>query len=373
MRSTRPFALAALVAVVAGTACASESGDSTTAGPGDRSVSGYLAALPAPADDEGLMVTYGDVARAAEIGEVEIPDDVADEDALADFLMDVTGTRVDGAENPVAVLMPEVAQTQRLMSDPRAFVDELGWSIVDVESFAELSQPPRPVSILDGTFDGEAIEGVLDEAEDGVLVAGDPDVGMDFEDTTVARPLGQPLWLAVDGGRLVVTADEADMAAARAGDDTLADHAALGALAEALDRHEVYSAMLDGTPSAGVDVASRVLGERATPELLESLEDLPRCPGVTGVATGVADDGEPLIVLAMAHADDDAAEANVDVLADVLENGDELATRRPWTELLTVESVEAEGPVVVATARPAGDAPLAIWYRLVLERSFPPC
>src|SRR5690606_19282501 len=111
--------------------------------------------------------------------------------------------------------------------------------------------------------------------------------------------------------------------------------------------------------------------ERMTPAEIEAL-DLTGCEGMDGAAIGVADDGEPLLVMAIGHVDGDAAGRNADIVAEVLEDGDELRTGRPWSELLTVESVDTEDTVVVVTARPA-DMALGQWYTFLFNRSFPPC
>ena len=102
------------------------------------------------------------------------------------------------------------------------------------------------------------------------------------------------------------------------------------------------------------------------------MEGLPECTGMTAVATAVADDGEPLLVLAIAHTDEDAAEGNVDAVTTALTEGERSFQQGPWSDILTVESVEAEGTVVVVTARPA-DMILAQWHQLLVDQSFPPC
>jgi hypothetical protein len=100
--------------------------------------------------------------------------------------------------------------------------------------------------------------------------------------------------------------------------------------------------------------------------------DRPRCDGITGVSVGVADDGDPLIVLVLAQDDEDAATGNAGVVRDALEDGDDLVSQRPWSDFFSVEDVTADGTVVVATLRPAG-GPLARWTQFLLARSFPPC
>ena len=167
--------------------------------------------------------------------------------------------------------------------------------------------------------------------------------------------------------------DIARGAEADGGDGTLAGDPGLAALAAALDDRDVYSAMLAATEEGlSAPFAERVLGESATPERIEAMEGLPECTGMTAAATAVADDGEPLLVLAIAHTDEDAAEGNVDAVTTALTEGDRPFQQRPWSDILTVESVEAEGTVVVVTARPA-EMILAQWHQPLVDQSFPPC
>jgi hypothetical protein len=372
---------AACVAAVVVTACASESdgngGANGGGGTDDRSISGYLASLPAPRGDDMVLVTYADLARAAEIGGIERPDDLGDSDAIVDYLMEIGGQRSEeGEAQRVAALVPTAAQLQRSATDLEAFADEVGWSILDVDAFAERDTPPRRVSLLHGDFDRDRLDAALDDNGDDGWVIGDPEGGIDIEGVSVARPLGETLWMDLDGDRLAVAWEDGDIsrvAEADGGDGTLAGDPGLAALATALDDLDVYSAMLvSDAATLAAPFAERVLGASATPERIEALEDLPQCTGMTATATAIADDGEPLLVLAIAHTDEDAAEGNVDAVTTALTEGDQVTRQRPWSEMLTVESVEAEGTVVVATARPA-DMVLAQWYQLIVDRSFPPC
>ena len=356
-------------------ACASESDAGGGGTGGDTTVSAYLTRLPAADADDPIIVTYADIARAADIGGLDRPEDLDDQRAVGDFLMQLGGQRQqEGDTARVAALVPQAAQLGRGTSDLQGFVDDVGWTILEVDAFAERDTPPRRVTLLDGSFDPDRLEETLDDAGDGTWVAGDPDGDRDLDGITPARPIGESLWLSLDGDRLTVTWDHDDMPTARAadgGDGTLAGDATLAALGAALDDRDVYSALLlrdDGLLSS---VEARMMGERMTPAEIEDI-DLTGCEGMVGAAIGVADDGEPLLVLALGHVDEDAADRNADVVAEVLEDGDELRTRRPWSEILTVESVDTDGTVVVVTARPA-DMALAQWYGFISNRSFPPC
>ena len=373
-----PACLVLAVVTLAG-ACASESdsGSDRPGGPGGGSVSGYLAALPADGTDGPVMVTYGDLARAEEISGIERPDDISDTDAIVDYLMDLGGIRQEEGETArVATLVPGVAHTERSASDMEGFVDDVGWSVLEVDSFAERDTPPRRIALLDGDFDGDRLEDALDDGGDELLVAGDPGGDIDPTDVTPARPLGEGLWLSLDDARLTVAAAEADVTAAGeadGGDDTLADDPALESLATALDHEEVYSAVLVADAGLGSSSsAERVLGEHATPEQIAALDELPQCDGITGTAIGVADDGEPLLVLAISFTDSAAAENNLTEVTDALADGELPSSRRPWSEVLDVEEIRTRGSAVLARARP-DQMMLGQWSNLVASRDFPPC
>jgi hypothetical protein len=371
-------AVACLAASVLVCSCASEgdTGSGVGGSSGGGTVADHLAALPAYDGDEAVVVTYGDLARAAEIAGLERPTDVGDTDAIADYVLDLTGRRREegGPEPSVAALLPSVAQPDRV-AELEGFVADVGWSVLDIDSYAERDTPPQQVSVLEGDFDRGALEDALDDAGDGVLIAGDPSGEYRIDDVTPARPIGQTLWHALDGGRLVVTSDGDDVAATReadGGDGTLAEDARLAPLAAALDAQDAYSAMLLADDALLTDFADVILGADSPAEAREQLEDLPRCEGVNGAAVGVAHDGEPLIVVALSFVNEQAAESGAGVVEDVLTGGEDFMTRRPWSEMLTVESVEADGSVVVVTARPA-DLVLGQWQGFLLNRSLPPC
>ena len=378
MRMSRPVVVT-LAACAAAGACAGASDVGPEVGGDDSSILGYLDELPAPADDQGdsVMVTYADLDRATEIGGLERPDDLDDPDAVGDWLLDVTGTRVTDA-HPVAALVPGALEQATSIGDHQGFVDDVGWSILEVDSYAERDTLPARVTVLDGEFDRDRLDSALDDAGDGVWVAGDPDGELHIEDVTPARPIGQALWLSLDGNRLRVARDERDALPAEA--DSLADVPALAALAAALDEHEVYSAMLavgsasvaDPLPDIFTDDVPPEDFDEAVDDAVEDFSNQPRCEGLTGVAVGVADDGDPLIVLVLSQIGEEAAEANADVLGSVLDSGTDAVSDRAWSEMVTVESVEAEGDVVVATLRPA-DIVLGAWRAFLVRRAFPPC
>jgi hypothetical protein len=370
-------AAAVAATVTLAPACADEADGAGGSGSGGTAtISSALGALPAWEGDDLVTVSYGDLAAAAELAGVVPPENTADADAVVDYAQAITGQAVaDGDTAAAAVLLPD-RLGPRALADQDAFVDDVGFSLVDVDRYVERSTVPDTVTVFGGDFDRGQIDAALGDDEGGVWVAGDPDGDLRLDEITPARPLGEPLWLALGGDdRLLVARTEADMERARAadgGDGTLAGDEALASLAAALDVYDAYSALLVAGPGLGGLDPAVVLGEDAPDALGEALEDLEPCAGVTGVATGIADDGRPLLVLAVASASEDAATANGEVLEGVLVDGTDLRSGRPWSDIVEVETVGTEGAVTTITARPR-NMPLVGWSRLVFDRTFPPC
>lgn len=361
-----------VVLVALSLAACSSGGDDDDGGggAGGDGIAGHLASLPARSGNDPSTVAFGDLATAAELADVdltelEIPSS-GDADAMQPLLQAVnamTGGPVDESESSsVAAVTPDAAHVERLV-ELAAFVEEVGWSVLDVDRFVEYQVPPNVVTVMEGRFDEDRLNEALGEPDDGVWVVGDPDGDLSLNDVSAARPIGEALWLSlVDDDRLVVTRTAEDMEAVRSGEgESLADEDALTTLAEALDGEDVYSAVLHDGPM-GADLG------RVTPEQVEAMceEALPE--PVVAVGTGITDDDGPVMVLAHLHADGDAAEANAEALEALVAGGASMRTREPWSETLEVDSVEADGNVTVARLRLVEPSRAGLWRRILLER-----
>lgn len=336
---------------------------------GGPAIGEWLEALPLPDDvgaDQPLVVHYGDLAQAAALAEdvlpAESPEGLTDDEQLR-LIMAMTGGPLsrDGS-SPVAVTPPEASHVDR-MGEIDAFADEVGWDVFDVHEYIELMAQPSVITVMDGDFDGDAMTEAMGEPEDGVWQLGNENGDLDLEDTSTARPLGEPLWLRLDDERLTIARTAGDMAAA-VGDEpseTVADDPVMVALADGLSGAGVYSAMLY---SGGMPADPG----RATPQQAEQAceQALPEAFG--GVAAGIADDDGPVVVLVFAHTDEGAADANAEALRSLVEEGDSLTTQEPWSDVLSVDEVGAEGNLTVARLRPVEDGRAAIWRQLLVQR-----
>jgi hypothetical protein len=365
----RPVTLAALsAAILATVACAEEADPGTTGGTGPSSVSAALAVLP----EDGLggdveTVTWSDLEAAAEIAGVERPDDPGDTQAVVDYLNAVTGGPTAGGEpSPVAALPPEVANVTSAITELGEFRDEVGWDVLDVDRFAEEYAPPDSVTVIEGDVDEASLSEALGEPEDGTWSLGS-EGELSLEETSPARRLGEAVFLTlVPGGLAVARSTDLtpDVRGLADGDGvaSLADDPQLTALAAALDAEGPYSAMLvrpgvsaaAGSTPAGVDICD---------------EALPGIPAAS--ATGIADDGGPVILVAHAYATADEAEAAAEQLDRVVSEGASLARRGDWSELVTLDDVSVTGPddaVVVARLRPTEDGRASLWRDVLLMR-----
>jgi hypothetical protein len=369
-----PLALAATAACSDG----DDGGIGAIAGGGG--IAQHLAALPAAGEDDARLVVYGDLQAAAEVAGVERPDDLRDGDAALEYLNAITGGPVeaeggDRRASPVAASLPEMAVD--MGPELEGFADDVGWSVLDVDRFAEHQSPPDSTLVLDGRFDAGRIDEAMGERDDGVWMVGDPDGDLSVRDQTPARRLGQPLWQSLDGDRLVVTGSAESMEAARSAGGsgrTLADDPVFRPLADALDGQDVYTAMLLGQPpgsaAAGAIVQGGSDGSDGSDvsdarERVEEVCDQVLAETPVGVATGLSDDGGPVVVLVLLHGSEEAAGANADAVRRIVEEGSSLLTREPWSERLSVDEVTTDGETTVARLRVVDDSPAAIWRDMV--------
>jgi hypothetical protein len=364
---------AALALVLLAAGCSGDDDDAGGGGGGGlESLSGALGLLPDTGEDQ--VVVWGDFARAADIAGLERPD-ASDTEAAIDYLYAVTGTMADeGSDAPfVAVAAPEVAHMER-SSELDAFTDDVGWNILEVDRFVERQDPPNTVAILGGSFDDGALTEAMGDPENGTWVAGSGGEGGEIspDDITPARPIGESMWLALDGdATLTVGRNPDDTAATRAaasGDaegDTIADDPQLAALAAALDDQSAYSAMIVRPGLNGMGALGNLTPEQAQQRCQDMLP-MPSAAVATGVA---ADDDGPLVLVGLAHDAADAAEANAEALESAVTDGVSAVTGQPWSDMFTLDGVEtAGGDAVVARLRPTEPIRTTAWMSLILQR-----
>lgn len=356
-------------------ACSGDDGGDESSS-GEFSVASALADLPRSALEDNYILTATDLDRATELAGATRPaTDGDDPDALMDWAMDLEGViRPDGGDwPPVAALLPEATNPRRL-AEIGDFRDELGWTVLDVSSFAEVSAPPARFTVLQGEFDVEQIDAAIDSNDDDVWAIGEEDFSQDLANASAARPLGESLRLAEQDGALAVSKSTPPIEDWMEGDDRLDGDDDLAAVAEALDEHDVYAVMVLAGDDLLTDPLS-IAGTTATPEQIEEIQE--RLGGmllapfeVFGAGLTVVDD-EAVGVLAYQHATADIAEENAEALEALFAEGPSVRTNQPLAEMFTDVAVEVDGTTVTVVLGFADDTPPnALWNAIQVRELF---
>jgi len=127
-------------------------------------------------------------------------------------------------------------------------------------------------------------------------------------------------------------------------------------VAAALDDHDVYSAIVVSNVG-GLDA------DEAPPVGDDGIEP------ADAFAAGAAHDGDGAqVVIAVRNADEDAAERNAVALRALFEDGDTVANRRPWNDLVSVADVAVDDRVVVVTLDLADGRSPILAYQWIINR-----
>ncbi len=279
-----------------------------------------LAQLPAvERDDSQLWIAFGNVSMATELAGAERPTDPGDIAGAGAWT-----SQLSGRDSEIAVPFPTTGQS-RSPEDLEAIDDELGFSLLDVDVFIELQTPPSTFLAFTGVTDADTVTASLGDADDGVFSVGDgDDFEIDPEKRSPARPIGVPLRLGAQDGLIGVSPSTPLMRSWLGGDgETLADDAAMVAVAERLDAAGPYGAYL---------VATNGLSSSTNPY------------DTVGVALAV-EDGDALGVIVYHYANDDDAADAVTTIEDLL-GGTSSATAQPWSEVFSSWEIEATEDIV---------------------------
>jgi hypothetical protein len=366
-------------------ACSDDAGDEAGGG-GDEAVldedaGAMVRALGlVSADDADAVVIVNDYAAAGEALDLDRPaPDEADEESVADWFIPLTV----GRDDVVGGLVSNSFLGTRVVED-EAWRDEVGWAPVDVDLAVEVQPTEDAVAYhaFIGDFDADAIEDAVtdednpwsDELEtvehSGTEYYrwGDDEEQVDPERITVVRPLGQGGSMAVLDGA-VLWGDAADaledgIDAATGATDRLADQEDLAPLAEAMDGLGAMGALFSTDPA--------VFGGGRLPDLDDVDATVPDDPVLdpyeafaTGVRTG--EDG-PQVLIALLHDDEDDAEDNVENLEEVVAEAVSVQGGQPWSELVSIDEVETDGPVLTAVLDVAEPQQATMWTDLVYTR-----
>ncbi|WP_229055134.1 hypothetical protein [Aeromicrobium sp. Leaf350] len=279
--------------------------------PADDSLVGLVRTLPELPDADTLTITFGDVEAIADANGVDTPTD-GDLPSLLDWSL-------SGGTEGVPIVLPGVLQEVNL-NRHQELEDELGVSLWSTTRYAEVAAPPYRVAVLDGDHGESELTEAIGEPDDGIWALGGEELEVDLQDRTAARPLGEALRLATTENGVAIAATEELARGAADADGSLVDD----------DLDQVLTALDDIDPVAGIAVRT-VLGGAG--------------PSTNGAAYAV--DGDEVVArLVLGYPGDEEAESAVaDVEAYFTD--DTSLSGQPWSDLLTVGDVSADGSVVV--------------------------
>ena len=339
----------------------------------DYTVLGALAELPVSTDTDGLMIQTGDLVAATELAGLERPSE-PDLDAVAYWIFPLTGLPRDDKFGPLFVPLGRVFNYQDLRSIAE-FDAALGWSLVDADAFVEQSTPPESFAVITGDFDETTLSPDLTEVADGVVSYGE---GEDFDSNLINLPnpvdrLGRPVRLAEDGDRIAASFSTPFVQEWLAGpDETLADDAALSAVATALDGADVVAAVLTRVEPGFDQLGGQSGSSEVIAELQHAVQDQVPLAPFDAVGFGWnAVDGEAAITVAYHFSSADDAAAAVAPLDRLYREGSSVVTGQPISELVTIDGIAAAGDTVSVSLSVPDDSRPQVIYDMLLQRDLP--
>lgn len=261
--------------------------------------------------------------------------------------------------------------------------DTTGVDLAGVRADMTAGAPPGDVLAALGRFDTTAIDkaahadrtwrSALSTARvDGVTVyRWLPDNQLDMTRSIgLLSQIPESRRLAVSGGQnLLLTRNDATMHRVL---DTTTHHAGsyaknpdVSKVAGELDRLHAFAATITRQQPS----ATAVLGQHATPAQVAAVRQrlagqMLRPYRLAGVGVTRLR-GKPTMLVVLANADAATAKANATALAAAVRHGFSLRTNQPWSGLLTVDDVHANGDLTVATLTETGGAHL--WSQIVQQ------
>lgn len=311
-----------------------------------------LGYLPALEPGEAVHVQAADYERVGEL--LGRPKPTGPDATVTELTDWATAATVGGAESHQALgaMVPDGLAWRSFLARTDEIEAGLGVSFRGVLRYVENIAPPDSTTVLQGEYDPAAIDAALGPAENGVWVFGEEFVS-NPQHMTVSPPVGAGLSMGESGdGRLLLSRREAAVRGIQqGGSPTLADDPALRTIAETLDAHGWYSAML----LAGQDFA------RSSAE--PAFE-----PFVAIGATVDVVDGEGVIRIAYAHTDAGIAAANEELVTDVIADG-QMHDGTPYAERFHLAGTSVHDAVLLVTLAPQDTSVGIIWTMLAQQES----
>lgn len=259
-----------------------------------------------------------------------------------------------------------------------------GIDLAAVRADVSAGDPPNDLTAALGHFDNTAIGHAADANQawrsaltttqyDGATVyrwLKDNAFDMTRGDTGIFSDVPQSRRLAVSNGDTVIltrndpTLHQAlDTTTGKA--DSLATNQDASAIATELDHLHAYAATITTRQPS----VSTVAGRNATPSEIAAIQrklagQLLRPVRMSGIGVAWVH-GKPAMLVVLANQDDATAEANAHALMATVQHGNSLRTNQPWSDMLTVDDVHADGTLTVATLTETHGA--SLWVQIVLD------
>lgn len=340
------------------------------------SITAALAELPDELLDDANLISMGDITAVTAAAGLTTPD-LASDDYIT-WLLAITGQSSTAPDEEPAFVPVPVILPSSLVENARAAAElgaAIGFTIADVEWFADVANLPSTFSVYAGAFDDSTLPDTLTPVEPGIVSLGEgEDFSQQLDSPTPLSRIGVPQRLAQLDGRVVVSSDTPLVRDWLAGTANATDDD-LGPVAAALDDAGAISAVL-----GSLGDLDEVAGRRVSPEQREAILEQVGDAALTDVfddAVGIgwnAVDDESVISIVYTLDDDvDAAgaDAAVEAVRGLFTNGTSFLSSAPIADYLTLDDVTTDGTVVVATLRPGAEGRPLTAFQMLVQQDLP--
>lgn len=281
-----------------------------------------------------MLITFGDVDAIAVANGVPVPED-GDVDGLLAWGR-------SGEDSGVPVLLPGQLQGG-VVSSHEEYAEELGVSLWGTERYAGVDSPPTHVTLLEIDDPGEKISGALGDPDGDIWALGE-EGRVDLTQTSVARPRGEALRLAVtDSGHAVISSHE-KLAKTSVDESSSLATGEIGEVIDRLSDEGIVSGVIASTSAGAGRGGNGDGGDRGEGDGGDGSSDTE----VAGVGFGVdGEHGDGVFArLVLGYGDDERASHMREDVREFFTDG-ETPTGQSWSGLITVADVEAVGSTVV--------------------------
>lgn len=292
-------------------------------------------ALLSTPEEDAVQASMGDLDVAADLAGIDWPP-AEDDDAIVDALLALTAPRLDEGTPPVWLPLPTLANVTGAGAQQTAFAEGAGWSLMDLDWYAEAVRVPHSVMVGAGRVSPERLQEVHGGPAEGPWrTSGAEDLETDLEGDRLLDPLGRPLTMVVHDGTLGVSLIGGALETLSGEGPSLAEEEELAALTGLADAEGCYA------------IAMSL--DQGVAQLVCQLPDL---------------DGGAALLLASTGGDDPEAAATA--VRDAAEGGDS-GRGGDYEDLVTDVEVAVEDDLVVVRLRVV-EGPAGVGHELLITR-----